>query len=85
MDLIVGEHGIEEGGERGNQASPQGVDEELDLGGCPVDGGAGLGPGRGPPPFVEVSGERRAHLVHGFLVKHQRPAHGGFNGRGWPG
>ena len=31
MDLIVGKHNIEEGGERGNQTSPQGVDEESNL------------------------------------------------------
>ena len=71
MDLIVGEHGVEEGGEGRNQANPQGVDEEFDVSGCPVDRGTECRPGRRPPPFVGVSGERGAHLVHGLLVEHQ--------------
>ena len=65
------EHSVEEGKERRNQAGPQGVDEEWNLGGCCVDGGARRVPGRCPPPFIGVSGERRANLVHGFLVEHQ--------------
>ena len=82
VNLVMGKHYVEEGGERGNQASPQGVDEEWNLGGCPLDGGARCGPGRRPPPFVGVSGEHRANLVHGFLVKHHRPLNGWPNGRG---
>ena len=85
MDLIVGEHGVEEGRERRNQASPQGVDEEWNLGGCPLDGGARCGPDHRPPPFVEVTGERWVDLVHGFLVEHQRPTNSGFNDRRWLG
>ena len=71
MALIVGELGAEEGGEGRNQASPQEVDEELDLSGCPVGEGAGCRPGRCPPPFIEVSSEHGAHLVHSLLVEHQ--------------
>ena len=37
VDLIMRKHSVEEGGERRNQASPKGVDEEWDLGGCTVN------------------------------------------------
>ena len=41
VNLVMGKHCVEEGEERGNQASPQGVNEEPNLSGCPVNGGAG--------------------------------------------
>ena len=85
MDLVMGKHGVEEGGERRNQAGPQGVNEELDFGGCPVNRGAGCRPGHRLPPFVEVGGERWADLAHGFLVEHHRPSDSWFKGRRWLG
>ena len=51
MDLVMGKNDIEEGGEGRNQASPQGVNEELDLGGRPIDGGSGCRPGDRPLPI----------------------------------
>ena len=40
MDLVVFKHCVEEGGERGNQARPKGVDEDWDLGDRPSDASA---------------------------------------------
>ena len=37
VDLVMFKHRVEEGGERGNQAGPKGIDEDWDLGGCPVN------------------------------------------------
>ena len=85
MDLIVGKHDIKEGGEGRNQASPQGVDEELDLGGRPISGGSGRRLGHRPSPLVEASSERRANLIHGLLIEHPRLADGGLDGRRWAG
>ena len=76
---------IEEGGEGRNQASPQGVDEELDLGGRPIDGSSGRRLGHHPSPFVEAGSERRVDLIHGLLVEHLRSSGGGLDCQGWIG
>ena len=44
VDLIVGNHRIEKGGERRNQASPQGIDGDSNLYDNLVDGGMGCRP-----------------------------------------
>ena len=81
VDLIMGKHCVEEGGERRNQASPKGVDEEWDLGGCPVDTCKRRRLGHRPSPLIEARGKHGTHLVHGFFVEHQRPANGRLSGR----
>ena len=78
MDLIMGKHHIEEGGERGNQASPQGVDEESILRDGLVDGGMGCMLGHCLFALVEAGSERGVDLAHGLQLEHQRPADG------WP-
>ena len=79
MDLIMGKHCIEEGRERGNQASPQGVDKESNLSDGPVNGGVGCRPNHRVSTLVEAGGERRADLAHGLQIEHQRPADGGLD------
>ena len=70
MDLIMGKHGVEEGGERRNQASPQGIDEEWNLGGCPVDTSSRRRPSHHLYPLIEAGGEGGADLVQGFRVEY---------------
>ena len=41
VNLVMGKHDVEEGGERRDQAGPEGVDDELDLGGCSTDRSSG--------------------------------------------
>ena len=60
VDLIVGKHGVEEIRKGGNQTRPQGIGKIRDLGGCPVDGEVGCGPGRRPPAFIEDGGQSQA-------------------------
>ena len=82
VNLVMGKHCVEEGGERGNQARPQGIDEEPNLSGCPINGGPGRSPSHRPSPLVEARGKRRADLAHGLQVEHQRPIDGGLDYRG---
>ena len=63
VDLIVGEHGIEEIRKGGNQTCPQGVGEIWDLGNYPADGEVGRGPGRRSPAFIEDGGQSQADLT----------------------
>ena len=74
MDLVMRKHGIEEGGEWRNQASPQSIDEERDLSGRPIDGGSGRRSGHHTSPFVEAGSKRKADLIHGLLIEHPRSA-----------
>ena len=81
VDLVMREHRIEEIGEWGNQACPEGMKMDGDLGGCPINFGAGSRPGHRRPPLIGINGERWAHLVHRFPIEHHRPLNGGFEGR----
>ena len=63
VDLIVGEHDIEEIKKGGNQTRPQGVGKIWDLGNYPVDGEVGCGPGRRPPALIEDGGQGQADLA----------------------
>ena len=74
VDLIMLEHRVEEGGEGRNQASPEGINEDRDLSGCPIHVSAGRGPSHRLSPLVEAGGKLGAHLVHGLIVEHSRPA-----------
>ena len=80
VDLIMRKHRVEEGRERRNQASPKGIDEEWDLGGCPVDASMRSRPSHRLSPLIEDGGEHGMHLAHGLIVEHQRPAHCGLGG-----
>ena len=71
MDLIMGKHCIEEGGERGNQASPQGVGKESNLHDDPVKGGMGHRPSRRPSALVEAGGERGLDFLQGFQIEYE--------------
>ena len=62
VDLIMGEHDIEEIRKGRNQTRPQGVGKIRDLGGYPADGEVGRGPGRRPPAFIEYGGQSQADL-----------------------
>ena len=77
MDLIMGEHRIEESGKGGNQTRPQGIDKESDLRDNPIKGGMGRRPDCGPAALVEDSGKGRADLVQGFRIEYDRPINGG--------
>ena len=82
VDLIVFQHCVEEGGERRDQAGPKGVDEERDLGGCPVNTSMRCRLGHHPSPLIEARGEHGTHHAHGLIVEHQRSANCGLDGRG---
>ena len=69
MELIMGKHRFEESGERGNQASPQGVDGELNLYDNPVDGGMGCRPNHRPSALVEAGGQCGADLLQGLQIE----------------
>ena len=64
----MGKHGVKDCGEGRDQAGPQAVDEELELGRCSIDKSSGCRLGHRPSPFIEAGGERRADLVHGLLI-----------------
>ena len=81
MDLITGEHNVEEIRKGGNQSRPQGIDEVSDLGGNPVNGEAGRGPGRRPPAFIEDGGQGRADLAQALLIDYDWTIDGGGRGR----
>ena len=77
VDLIVGEHGIEEIRKGGNQTRPQGVGKIWDLGSYPVDGEVGRGLGRRSPAFIEDGGRAKLTLP--------RPSAGAADGGGQGG
>ena len=82
VDLIMRKHIVEEGGERRDQAGPKGIDEDWDLGGCPVNASARRRLSHCLSPLVEAGGEHGTHLAHGLIVEHQRSANCGLGGRG---
>ena len=71
VDLIMLEHRVEEGGEGRNQASPEGIYEDWDLGGCPSHASARRRPSHRLSPLIETGGEHGTHLAHGLIVEHQ--------------
>ena len=81
MDLIMGKHCVEEGGERGDQASPKSIDEDWDLGGSPVNASTRHRPSHRLSPLIEAGGKHGTHLVHGLIVEHPGTA-GGALGEG---
>ena len=85
MDLVVLEHHIDDSGEGRKQASLEGVNEERDLGDYPSHARARCRPGRRLSPLVEVGGEHGAHLAHGLVVEHPRPAESRLEGWGTVG
>ena len=54
VDLIVLEHRVEEGGEGRKQASPEGINEDRDLGNCLSHAAMRCGPIRRLSPLVET-------------------------------
>ena len=72
MDLIMGKHDIEDIRKRRNQTRPQGVGKLRDLGGYPIDGEVGRGPGRRPPAFIEDGGQGQADLARALGGGRQR-------------
>ena len=63
VDLIMGEHDIQEIRKGGNQTRPQGVGKIWDLGSYLVDGEVGRRPGRRPPALIEDGGHSQADLA----------------------
>ena len=81
VDLIMGKHCIEEGGERRDQAGLEGADEEGDLSGRPVNASTGMRPSHRLLPLVKDGCEHGTHLAHGLVVEHQdRPTAGSMAG-----
>ena len=72
VDLVMGEHRIEESRERGNEASPQSASKESDLRDDPVEGGMGHRPLFRPSTLVKAGGEGGADLIQGFWIEYQR-------------
>ncbi len=58
IDLVMREHCIEEIGEGRNQACPESVKMDGDLGGHPVNRNAGSRLGHRRPPLIGISSER---------------------------
>ena len=80
VDLIVGEHDIEEIRKGGNQTCPQGISEIWDLGNYPADGEVGRGPGRRSPTFIEDGGQSQADLTQTLGGGRQWRGRGGDTG-----
>ena len=70
VDLIMGEHDIEEIGKGGNQTRPQGIVKTWDFGSYTVDGEVGHGPGRRPPALIEDGGQSQAVPAQALLVEY---------------
>ena len=79
VDLIVFQHCVEEGGERGDLASPKSIDEDWDFCGCPANTSAGRWPSLRFSPLIKTGGEHGAHLAHGLIIEHQRLANCGLD------
>ena len=74
VDLVMLKHRIKEGREGRNQASPKGIYEDWDLGGCLSRKSARRGPSHRLPPLIEAGSKNQVHIVHGLVVEHPRPA-----------
>ena len=61
IDMVMREHIIEEIGEGGNQASPEGVKMDGDLGGHPINRGAGSRPSHRHPALIGIGVKRWAN------------------------
>ena len=77
VDLVMGEHRIEESRNGGNQTRPQGVGKKSDLRDDPIEGGMGCGSNRRPPALVEDGSKGGADLVQGFEIEYERLIDGG--------